>query len=455
MLDSSAAGRDRNIIVHDNETHFSMNTVPHAARIVVVAIDDNDQAWYEMLIPFILSIRAAGYRDRVGVIDYGLREAKRRLLEQQGVSIHPSARTGQLACDRFVAAARVIEQDPRIGQLVLYDADVWFTGQPFDLFDHLQDSTRVHIAPDLHFCDYVTRPIIGSNRQHLIQKCSHEVIGRYGFPLQAGLIAGHRAAWMAFAYFVRSCLNRVGEDFQSIYGLDTTILHLWAAEHPVCLLGQEYNFLPKWGLCERQDWTSGTIVFEHQQRAVRALHMTGDIRYINRWRYLSRHAASALQNGVSLSLTHPGEVQWSAYPLAGQASIMLRSLGLEIDASTTFEPQRWPHVSRSGEQQAVSIHACGNTHVALRIVDAVTTLKLRATHLADEPSCLEVEISRNGELVYTSGLPVTLQIETARGDTIGLRSRCLPGQLAHARWQVSVPGRQSTALPSDDSNKQK
>ncbi|MBG0882005.1 hypothetical protein H0X90_34980 [Burkholderia sp. 9775_39] len=438
----------------DKQNDSSMNTVPHAARIVVVAIDDNDQAWYEMLIPFVLSIRAAGYRDRLGVIDYGLCAAKRRLLEEQEISIHPSAQTGQLACDRFVSAARVMEQDPRIGQLALYDADIWFTGQPFDLFDHVQDNGRVHVAPDLHYCDYVTGPIIGSNRERLIQQCSHEVIERYGFPLQAGLIAGNRAAWMGFSHFVRSCLNRVGQDFQSIYGLDTTILHLWAAEHDVCLLGQEHNFLPKWGLRERQDWTSGTIVFEHQQKAVRALHMTGDIRYINRWRYLSRHAASALQNGGALSLTHPHEVKWNSCPLAGEASVLLRPLGLEIDGSTTFEPDRWPYVSSSGGQQVVSIHACGSTHVKLRITDAGMSLKLRATHLADEPSCLEVEISRNGEVVYTSGLPVTLQIGTEVGDTIGLRSRCLPGQVAHARWQVSVSGRRTTALPHDDSDKQ-
>ena len=45
-----------------------MHSSEHA---VCVAINDNNRAWYEMLVPFLLSLRHTGYDGRIAVIGYG------------------------------------------------------------------------------------------------------------------------------------------------------------------------------------------------------------------------------------------------------------------------------------------------------------------------------------------------------------------------------------------------
>ncbi|WP_423760849.1 hypothetical protein [Burkholderia sp. NLJ2] len=113
----------------------SDNNETNRRHLVAFAIDDNTQAWYEMVVPFIVSLRATDYRGRIGVIGYGLSEEKQQRLRADGIEVYAAAGVGDLAWDRYISAAAVFDADPELQTLALYDADIWFPGPRFDLFD--------------------------------------------------------------------------------------------------------------------------------------------------------------------------------------------------------------------------------------------------------------------------------------------------------------------------------
>ncbi len=218
---------------------------------VCVALNDNDRAWYEMLVPFILSLRQTDYRGHIVVFGYGLSQRKIEILQAQSVNVVVAGWT-PLPYGRFLEMARLCEMNPGLSKLALYDADIWFCSDEFDLFRHVEGD-EIHVCKDAFLCNFITDPLIGPEREHNRALVEGEVLRRYGSALQAGLIAGTAKAWRDFADHVGDCVGRIGRDFQRCYGLDTTFLHLWGAEGRVRLLPETQNFVVKDGVIERRN----------------------------------------------------------------------------------------------------------------------------------------------------------------------------------------------------------
>ena len=161
-----------------------MQSSEHA---VCVAINDNNRAWYEMLVPFLLSLRHTGYDGRIAVIGYGLSERKRQILASQSVDVIDASSAYALPVGRFIEAAEYCARNPQIRKLALYDADIWFCAPPFDLFSQIGDD-RLHACPDPLFCTFVVTPLIGERRDHHWRLVVDEVSARHGSALQAGLV---------------------------------------------------------------------------------------------------------------------------------------------------------------------------------------------------------------------------------------------------------------------------
>ena len=144
---------------------------------VCVAINDNNRAWYEMLVPFLLSLRQTGYDGTVAVIGYGLSEHKRRILESQSVDVIEASSAHALPVGRFIEAADYCARNPQITRLALYDADIWFCAPSFDLFSQIGDD-RLYACPDPLFCTFVVTPLIGERRDHhwrlVVDEVAHE-----------------------------------------------------------------------------------------------------------------------------------------------------------------------------------------------------------------------------------------------------------------------------------------
>ena len=409
------------------------------ARMIVIAIDDNDTAWYEMLIPFVVSLRQTDWRGRLGVIGYSLSDEKRGILAGAGISLHAPAGVGSLPCDRYLAAARIIGGDPTLQALALYDADIWFPGPRLDLFDQMADDASLHAAPDAHFCTFITEPIM-AHAAVLTEQCTAGVVQRLGAAVQAGLLLGGRQAWADFGGHVDTCLARVGTDFSAIYGLDTTMLHLWAAEGRVRLIGPEYNFVPKWGLHDRHDLSSGALVLEYAGTPVQALHMIGEGRYRNGWRYLARHCEQALEQGRVFALSGPLSDQcFCAVPPLAESARAFAVLGLDLvgikvcagaDARLAIGASL---LARDG----VAISAWGPLEVELAAREALT-LDLVATFLDNQPSALRMEVLVNGLLAYSHAPSFPLSLPLGKGDRLSLRSRSLPGQTCQTIWNIAT-----------------
>ncbi|HDR9766457.1 TPA: hypothetical protein QDC27_002913 [Burkholderia cepacia ATCC 25416] len=421
-----------------------MNTSDHNEtdrhQLVAFAIDDNTQAWYEMVIPFIVSLRATDYRGRIGVIGYGLSDEKQQRLRANGIEVYAAAGVGDLAWDRYISAAAIFDADPALQTLALYDADIWFPGPRFDIFDVVPHDEALHVAPDAHFCAFVMTPLIGERRDALIHQCVQDVLERLGQPLQAGLVVGGREPWARFARFVREQAGRIGQDFVAIYGLDTTFLHLWGGLGHVRLVGCEQNFVTKWGLHERHDFDAVRIVLEHQGKPIRGLHMTGDVRFLNHWRYLARHAEHAIALGQAFALApEAGKRAQPADPGLLQPERFVAS-GLSVLAAHEDVLANVPRLAAGPSFRNPQGHAL-NAWAAHTVEFAVTrdrlVLDIWLSHLSGQPAAPGLQLEHNGVTVALLA-PHKFSVATQQGDRVVLRALTLPGQACHTAWDIVV-----------------
>ncbi|WP_175760811.1 hypothetical protein [Burkholderia ambifaria] len=409
-------------------------------HLVVFAIDDNTQAWYEMVIPFIVSLRATDYRGRIGVIGYGLSAEKQARLAANGIEVYTAMGAGDLPWDRYISAAAIFDVNPELQTLALYDADIWFPGPHFDIFDVVPDDDYIHVAPDAHFCAFVMSPIIGERRDVLMRQCVQDVLDRLGHPLQAGLVVGRSAAWAQFAQHVRELAGRIGQDFQAIYGLDTTFLHIWGGLGHVRLVGCEQNFVTKWGLHERHDFDTVRILLEYQGKPIRGLHMTGDVRYLNRWRYLAREADQALALGQALALAPESAAREQPAEFDSQCSERLSASGLAFVAA---HEDVLPNVPRLGagssfrHPQGIAFNAWTAHRIEFEVLQERAVIDISLSHLSGQPSAPRAQLERNGE-VRSLQAPYNGKLTVKRGDRVVLRAFTLPGQACHTAWDVVV-----------------
>ncbi|MFJ1211756.1 hypothetical protein [Burkholderia pyrrocinia] len=418
----------------------SDNNETNRRHLVAFAIDDNTQAWYEMVIPFIVSLRATDYRGRIGVIGYGLSDAKRQRLRADGIEVYAAAGVGDLAWDRYISAAAVFEADPDLQTLALYDADIWFPGPRFDIFDVVPKDDVLHVAPDAHFCAFVMSPLIGERRDALVRQCVQDVLDRVGHPLQAGLVVGGRAPWARFAQYVREQAARIGQDFAAIHGLDTTFLHLWGGLGQVGLVGCEQNFVTKWGLHERHDFDAVRIVLEHHGKPIRGLHMTGDVRFLNHWRYLARHAEHAIALGQAFALAPESGMREQPADLGLLQPERFAVSGLSLVAAHEDVLANVPRLAAGPSfrnPQGCALNAWASHTVEFAVTRERMVLDIWLSHLSGQPSAPSAQLAHNGGTVSLQA-PQKLSLATQPGDRVALRALTLPGQACHTAWDIVV-----------------
>ena len=404
-----------------------MNPGEHA---VCVAINDNDRAWYEMLVPFILSLRQGDYRGHIAVIGFGLSQRKIDILRGQHVNV-VLAEEPSLPVGRYLEVARICDLNPGLRKIALYDADIWFPSETFDLFS-LVEGPDIHVCKDAFLCNFVTDPLIGPLRQVHAQMVRDEVVHLYGSALQAGLIAGTSQAWQDFAAHVRECQSRVGTDFRVTYGLDTTFLHLWGAKERVKLLPETQNFVTKHGVMEGRD-AQGRIVLFSAAGPIRGLHMTTDIRYLNIWRFYSIHGGHALRAGQPFALAESLVAPVKAVP--AQVEGAATAMGFEILSIDGEEGAQW-HAFRDGD--GFSIVAAGNHEIRFRTTRRFESLALTVMYLSGHPAPIRARIVIGGqEMVIGKDLSQSASLTAPHGTEVFLHSESLPGQNCKIIWILS------------------
>ncbi|KVU53004.1 hypothetical protein [Burkholderia cepacia] len=409
-----------------------MQSSEHA---VCVAINDNNRAWYEMLVPFLLSLRHTGYDGRIAVIGYGLSERKRQILASQSVDVIDASSAYALPVGRFIEAAEYCARNPQIRKLALYDADIWFCAPPFDLFSQIGDD-RLHACPDPLFCTFVVTPLIGERRDHHWRLVVDEVSARHGSALQAGLVAGTADAWARYAGHLRDCTARIGTDFQECFGIDTTFLHLWSAQGETALLDPVQNFVSKYGIHEAFDAGTGTTTLRYHGEPIRALHMTGDIRFLDRWRYYANHVDAALRDGVPFALSDGTPAQSDAVAARIAATDYVRSAGLTV-AAATIETSAGAYLQAIDEPGGTMLIGSGNHEVVFTATRDIARLNVYVTHPSGSPSPLLFEVLVDGQ-PQRKGTELTAHFtyRIAPGTVVTLRSTSLGGQQCNAIWRL-------------------
>ncbi|WP_321800469.1 hypothetical protein [Burkholderia sp. BCC1988] len=402
---------------------------------VCVAINDNNRAWYEMLVPFLLSLRQTGYDGQVAVIGYGLSERKRRILESQSVDVVEASSAHALPVGRFIEAADYCARNPHITKLALYDADIWFCASSFDLFSRIADD-RLYACPDPLFCTFIVTPLIGERRDAHWRLVVDEVKARHGGALQAGLVAGTATAWARFAAHLRDCVARIGTDFQECFGIDTTFLHLWGARGETALLDPVQNFVSKNGIHESFDPSNGATTLRYQGEPIRALHMTGDIRFFDRWRYYANHVDAALRDGMPFALSDgtPAPSDTAAARIA--ATEYVRSAGLTVN-SAAIEGSAGAYLQALDEPGGTMLVGSGNHEIVLTATRDIARLNVYITHPSGSPSPLRCEVLIDGQAQHKGpDLMTHFWYRISAGTVITLRSTSLGGQQCNAIWRL-------------------
>lgn len=397
---------------------------------VCVALNDNDRAWYEMLVPFILSLRQTDYRGHLVVIGFGLSQKKIEILQAQSVGV-VVALEPSLAYGRYLEVARLCEMNPSLTKVALYDADIWFCSEAFDLFDQMEGDD-LHVCRDSFLCDFITDPLIGPDRERNRALVEEAVMGRYGSALQAGLIAATARTWRDFADHVRECTARIGRDFQRCYGLDTTFLHLWGAEGRVRLLPETQNFVIREGVIERRA-QSGVPLLLSQHGPIRGLHMTSDIRFINCWRYFNIHREHALSAGSAYALVPPEEPQ--DHPIPEDFARLAEEAGLEVVSLTGEASASW-NVFRTAE--GLSILGQGAHEITVRTTRPMDPLVLTVMYLSGTPGPISPHFSIAGQELEV-GRYYNMWASMTVGEKAEVRmwTQELPGQHTSIVWTLS------------------
>lgn len=407
--------------------------------VMMIALDDHDHAWREMLIPFVVSLRQTNYVGRIGVIAYGMSEEKLQILRDQDIDIVPAARKTTLACDRFLSAANYVAEN-KIDRAALYDADVWFQPGGFDLFDQLTDPARMYAALDTWFCDFITTPIIGPNSDYLLNLARDSVFDRFGTAFQAGLIAGSREAWSHFGYFINDCFDRIGTDFNLTFGLDTTFVNLYAGLGNVVQVDKVYNFVSKWGIRESIDYASNKVVLTCDGARIQALHMTGDVRYEPCWRYSNVYGDVLMDMGRPL-LTGPDRTAEANADIAFEpADFDWQAIGLRlVSAKGAGEVVTSPGLFQTlfgDPRPGAAYWAIGPTRLEFQATRRVE-LDILTTFLfgGPTPSKLTVRLkSQEAVVYYPAATSLTLDV----GETLGLETDSIDRSASRMAWGLRL-----------------
>ncbi len=409
---------------------MTIDPVRDADLAVCVALNDNDRAWYEMLVPFLLSLRRTDYRGHVVVIGFGLSQRKVEILRGQSVTVVETGET-PLAVARYSVVAKLCDWNPALKKVALYDADIWFCRREFDLFSEIEGD-NLHACRDTLYCTFIEGALIGPRREEHRALVGERVVALCGGALQAGLLAGSAQAWRDFGAHVQDCVGRVGVDFSQDYGLDTTILHLWAAQSRVTVLPETQNFVIKGGVGETRD-AQNTPVLRCASGEIRGLHMTSDVRFLNSWRFYSHHRDYALTAGRPFALSRTMPTPLPEVPADLQEAF--GAMGLEIVAIRAEENATLCHIR---DRDGLHVVATGCHEIDLRARAEPMRFVLTVMSLSGLPGPIRSTVRLRDQVIEINReASQWIAMSVPHGDAATLSAEGLPGQMGKVVWTVS------------------
>jgi hypothetical protein len=401
-------------------------------HVVCIAVDNNDRAWYEMLLPFILSLRQTDYDGAIVVIGYGLSEKKQRLLEEQAISLIAASAASPLSVDRFIEAAEYCANHKNVKKLALYDAGTWFCASRFDLFACIVDD-KIYSCHDPHFGEDIVSLLIDARRAEDFRLAVDRAHSSYGGMQRVGLVAGTAAAWERFLQLLRYYRARFGPDFDTYQGIDATILQLCAISGEVAQLDVTQNFEIKNGARELTDESHGCSRFKHLASPIRAVRTAQDSRFFHRWRFYNNYADSALRDGREFALSSAALARTEQADLASQP---LQSVGLAF-MTCSIEHCSGSYLQMVDEPGGAMLIGAGNHEIVLEAIRDIPQLYVYAMHPSGLPSPLIYEVEVGGETFRKKNHAIGhFSTSVSAGATISLLSTSLGGQLCSAIWRL-------------------
>ena len=399
---------------------------------VCIAVDNNDRVWYEMLMPFILSLRQTDYDGVIVVIGYGLSEKKQRILEGQAISVVNASGDSPLTVDRFVEAADYCLNHKNIKKLALYDAGTWFCTLRFDLFSRIVDD-KIYSCHDPHFGDDIVSLLVDARRAEDFRLAVDRANTEYGAMQRVGLVAGTAAAWAKFLQLLRYYMARFGPDFRTYRGIDATILHLCTISGEVAQLDVTQNFEIKNGARELASESAGLSGFKHLGSPIRAVRAAQDSRFFHRWRFYDNNVDGALRQGQEFALSGAALARTDQADLASQP---LQSVGLAF-MTCYIEHCSGSFIQVVDEPGGVMLVGAGNHEIVFEAIRDIDQLHIYAMHPSDLPSPIVVEVEVGGARFRKQKDSIGhFRISSLAGSTLLLRSTSLGGQLCSALWRL-------------------
>ncbi len=219
-------------------------------RIILTALDNNNTIWYEQFLPFILSLQKTDFytekKGDIGVLDYGLSLEKKAVLEKNNIfCFTPSHCYSEMLLDRHISVADIAEKYA-YEQIAFYDADIWFPSQTLTIFDQIIYQDNLYCAYDAWRCSFLA-DVVPNEQQENEYKKLDEIESKYGYVWQAGVILGHKNAFIKYKIYTENLLLK--NNFSMKYGVDATVLNRYSYdENKVNLLPTKYNCTPVWGV---------------------------------------------------------------------------------------------------------------------------------------------------------------------------------------------------------------
>jgi len=243
-------------------------------RIILTALDNNNTIWYEQFLPFILSLQKTDFytekKGDIGVLDYGLSLEKKAVLEKNNIFCFPPSHCySEMLLDRHISVADIAEKYA-YEQIAFYDADIWFPSQRLTIFDQIIYQDNLYCAYDAWRCSFLA-DVVPNEQQENEYKKLDEIESKYGYVWQAGVILGHKNAFIKYKNYTENLLLK--NNFSMKYGIDATVLNRYSYDkNKVSLLPTKYNCTPIWGVKHIVKNNQHLFLIENEQ--VEGFHIT-------------------------------------------------------------------------------------------------------------------------------------------------------------------------------------
>lgn len=243
-------------------------------RIILTALDNNNTIWYEQFLPFILSLQKTDFytekKGDIGVLDYGLSLEKKAVLEKNNIFCFPPSHCySEMLLDRHISVVDIAEKYA-YEQIAFYDADIWFPSQTLTVFDQIIHEDNLYCAYDAWRCSFLA-DVVPNEQQENEYKKLDEIESKYGYVWQAGVILGHKNAFIKYKNYAENLLLK--NNFSMKYGIDATVLNRYSYdENKVSLLPTKYNCTPLWGVKHLVKNNHHLFLIENEQ--VEGFHIT-------------------------------------------------------------------------------------------------------------------------------------------------------------------------------------